>query len=250
MHRAEGGAKRNAKNVVQKIVPVLVAASALAVAACGEDNEEKNDYVDQVNEVTTTLNEGLTEISSGAAATSPDQAATVFADFGTELEAAASDLEGIEPPDDVTDLHDELVAKIKDLGATATNAADEIKAAREEPGDEARQRAEREDDPRHRSRVLDVPGLVEELVALAALLRGQVLLRAPLRLLREVEEPRALGAVEALPVAARGQQHIGHHHDPQPLREPLAPHQQVPEQERTTGLEPATSSLGSSRSTR
>lgn len=128
MHRAEGGAKRNAKNVVQKIVPVLVAASALAVAACGEDNEEKNDYVDQVNEVTTTLNEGLTEISSGAAATSPDQAATVFADFGTELEAAASDLEGIEPPDDVTDLHDELVAKIKDLGATATNAADEIKA--------------------------------------------------------------------------------------------------------------------------
>ena len=29
------------------IVPVLVAASALAVAACGGDTEEKNDYVDQ-----------------------------------------------------------------------------------------------------------------------------------------------------------------------------------------------------------
>ncbi len=110
------------------IVPVLVAASAIAVAACGEDTEEKNDYVDQVNEVTTTLNQGLTEISSGAAATSPDQAATVFADFGSELETAASDLEGIEPPEDVTDLHDKLVTEVKDLGATATNAADEIEA--------------------------------------------------------------------------------------------------------------------------
>jgi len=110
------------------IVPVLVAVSALAVAACGEDTEEKNDYVDQVNEVTTTLNEGLTEISSGAAATSPEEASTVFADFGAQLDSAAADIEGIEPPEDVADLHDELVTQIQELGATATNAADEIKA--------------------------------------------------------------------------------------------------------------------------
>ena len=110
------------------IVPVLVAASALAVAACGGDTEEKNDYVDQVNEVTTTLNEGLTEISSGAAATSPEQAATVFADFGEQLDTAAADIEGIEPPEDVADLHDQLVTQVEDLGATATNAADEIEA--------------------------------------------------------------------------------------------------------------------------
>lgn len=110
------------------IVPVLVAASALAVAACGGDTEEKNDYVDAVNEVTTTLNQGLTEVSSGAAATSPEEAATVFADFGDQLDTAASDLEEIEPPGDVTDLHDKLVAQTKDLGATATNAADEIEA--------------------------------------------------------------------------------------------------------------------------
>ena len=110
------------------IVPVLVAASALAVAACGGDTEEKNDYVDQVNEVTTTLNKGLTEVSSGAAATSPEEASTVFADFGAQLDKAAADIEGIDPPEDVADLHDQLVTEVKDLAATSTNAADEIKA--------------------------------------------------------------------------------------------------------------------------
>ena len=110
------------------MVPVLVAASALAVAACGGDTEEKNDYVDQVNEVTKTLNEGLTEVSSGTAATSPKQAATVFSDFGEQLDTAAADIEGIEPPEDVADLHDQLVTQVDDLGAAATNAADEIEA--------------------------------------------------------------------------------------------------------------------------
>ncbi len=110
------------------IVPVLVAASALAVASCDEDTAENNEYVDQVNEVTTTLNSGLTEISSGAAATSPAEAATVFSDFGEQLDKAAADIEGIEPPEDVADLHDQLVTQVQDLGATATNAADEIEA--------------------------------------------------------------------------------------------------------------------------
>ena len=110
------------------IVLVLTAASALAVAACGEDTNEKNDYVDSVNEVTTTLNEGLTEISSGAAATSPDQAATLFADFGEQLNTASADIEGIDPPEEVAGLHDQLVTLIQDLSATATNAADEIES--------------------------------------------------------------------------------------------------------------------------
>ncbi len=110
------------------IVMALAAVSAVAVASCGEDTEEKNEYVDAVNEVTTTLNEGLTEISSGASAASPGQAATVFADFGEQLDTAAADIEGIDPPEEVAGLHDQLVTLIQDLSATATNAADEIKS--------------------------------------------------------------------------------------------------------------------------
>jgi hypothetical protein len=108
------------------IVPLCVAAAAFTIAACGGDTEEKNDYVDQVNEVTTTLNEGLTEISTGAAAATPEEAAKVFADFGAELDTAAADIEAIDPPEDVADLHQQLVTEVEDLGATATNAADEI----------------------------------------------------------------------------------------------------------------------------
>lgn len=106
----------------------LAAAAAPALAACG-DAEEKNDYVDAVNEVTTSLNSGLTEISSGAAASdTPQEAAAVFSDFATSLDAAAADIDGISPPAGVEGLHDKLVGQVKDLTAAATGAADEIKA--------------------------------------------------------------------------------------------------------------------------
>ena len=109
------------------IVAICAAAAALALGACGGDTEEKNDYVDQVNEVTSTLNSGLTKISTEATAiSSPDQASKVFAEFGTSLETAAADMEGIEPPEDVADLHDQLVEQIRTLASEATNAADEI----------------------------------------------------------------------------------------------------------------------------
>ncbi len=107
----------------------LAACAAFAVAACGGDTQEKNDYVGAVNEVTTTLNTGLTTISSEAATVnSPEQAEGVFTDFAMQLDAAAADISQITPPDDVAELHDQLVGDIQTLSAEASAAADEIKA--------------------------------------------------------------------------------------------------------------------------
>jgi hypothetical protein len=112
-----------------RLTAPALAAAVVVLGACGGDTAEKNDYVDKVNGVTATLNSGLTEISSEATAVaSPKQAAGVFSGFASNLDTAASDLEGISPPDDVTDLHDQIVQNLRTLSDEATNAADEVRA--------------------------------------------------------------------------------------------------------------------------
>jgi len=105
----------------------LLAAASLSLVACG-DTAEKNDYVDEVNKVTSTLQSGLTEVGSGATVESPDQAAGVFEEFAVQLETATTDLEGITAPEDVADLQDEIVQNLRTLEAEATGAADEIRS--------------------------------------------------------------------------------------------------------------------------
>ena len=106
----------------------LLAAASLTLVACGGDTAEKNDYVDEVNKVTSTLQSGLTEVGSGATANSPDQAAAVFEEFAAQLGTATTDLEGITAPEDVADLQDEIVQNLRTLEAEATGGADEIRS--------------------------------------------------------------------------------------------------------------------------
>ena len=105
----------------------LLAAASLSLIACGGDTAEKNDYVDEVNKVTSTLQSGLTEVGSGATVDSPDQAAAVFEEFAGELGAAVTDLEGINAPEDVADLQAEIVENLRTLEDEATGAAAEIR---------------------------------------------------------------------------------------------------------------------------
>jgi hypothetical protein len=105
----------------------LLAAASLTLVACSGDTAEKNDYVDEVNKVTSTLQSGLTEVGSGASVNSPDQAAAVFDGFARQLDAAVTDLEGVSVPEDVPDLHDEIVQNLRTLEDEATGAANEIR---------------------------------------------------------------------------------------------------------------------------
>jgi len=106
------------------ILPVLLGAAALFLVACDGDTEEKNDYVDEVNEAQTTLQDDI----SGLAQTpqSPDELVGFYENTVQSLDEAVASLEDIAPPDEVADLHDQLIIEVQGLADVITGAADEI----------------------------------------------------------------------------------------------------------------------------
>lgn len=87
--------------------------AALAIAACG--NGEQNDYVDQVNEIQTTFLEDLTA-SASTPPTDAEGAGDLVAEMEGAFTTAADDLEAIDPPEEVADLHAELISSMSTLG--------------------------------------------------------------------------------------------------------------------------------------
>jgi len=101
-----------------------VCAATFFLVACG-DNAEQNDYVDQVNEVQTTLESDISDLSQTPQ--SPDELTSFYDDTVASLNEAATSLENIEPPDDVKDLHEKLISEVQDLSGVIQEAADSIK---------------------------------------------------------------------------------------------------------------------------
>jgi hypothetical protein len=99
-----------------------------ALAACGEDTDAQNDYVDEVNGVTTDLNDELNRIAGEVTSIdNPEQAAEAFASFTEAVRSAAAELERIDPPEEVAELQDQLVSEVERLAAEAANVDDEIR---------------------------------------------------------------------------------------------------------------------------
>lgn len=111
-------------NRLRYLAIALVAASALAVAACDGDTAENNEYVDQVNEVSSTLLSSVEALPVGGG--SPQQVSSALEKVSGQLNTAATDLSEIDPPEDVASLHDQIVEDLETLSAEATNAADEV----------------------------------------------------------------------------------------------------------------------------
>ena len=108
------------------LILVLTATLALVVAGCG--NEEANDYVDEVNAIQTDLQTEAAEISSGAA-TNPNQIGEIASQLQDAFAAAADDLEAVDPPEDVADLHAQLIDEVSALGDQIGAAGEAIQNA-------------------------------------------------------------------------------------------------------------------------
>jgi hypothetical protein len=110
-------------------IALLVALAAmLTVAACDEDTDEQNDYVDEVNGVTTGLNDELSRIAEQVTSISnPGEAADAFASFNEAIDSAAAELEAIDPPEEVEELQDQLVSEVERLATEAASVPAEIR---------------------------------------------------------------------------------------------------------------------------
>jgi hypothetical protein len=108
------------------LVPAVLIFAALSLVACGGDTAESNDYVDEVNEVQTALQNEISGLSRTP--NSPDELVGFYEETVSSIDAAVTSLEDISPPDEVADLHDQLIAAVQDLADVITGAADEIKA--------------------------------------------------------------------------------------------------------------------------
>lgn len=117
--------------------PRTVLALALAVvltvfvAACG--NEEENDYVDRVNELQLTYVDDVSELTSSPASGSASVAETAT-DLAELTSGLAADIEAVEPPDQVADLHQRLVDELE-------NVAEQVGSLEERLSDANQQQA-------------------------------------------------------------------------------------------------------------
>ena len=89
-----------------RLIAAIAVIASLLAAGCG-DSSEKNDYVDDVN----ALQNDLVADVSAAAATTP-----------TNQKQAADGFEAVDPPDDVADLHSQLVDQIRSIAAETRKA--------------------------------------------------------------------------------------------------------------------------------
>jgi hypothetical protein len=109
------------------LLAALVLAVALLAAGCG-DTGEKNDYVDEVNQLQTDLVEQVTKATTSANPTTQKQAADYAGTIADIFSKAADDFAAVDPPEDVADLHSQLVDEIRSIAADTKKAEQTLRS--------------------------------------------------------------------------------------------------------------------------
>jgi predicted nucleic acid-binding Zn-ribbon protein len=111
---------RHAVRPLVLLAAALVAVSLLA-AGCG-DTGEKNDYVDQVNQLQQDLVDQVTQATTGTTPTTQKQAADYAGTIAGIFSKSADEFAAVDPPEDVADLHSQLVDEIRSIAADTKKA--------------------------------------------------------------------------------------------------------------------------------
>jgi hypothetical protein len=108
--------------VRRALVPIVALAAILSllVAGCGDD-DEKNAYVEEVNALQAEL---VRQVSTAAEFTpsNQEQAADYAGRIAGIFSRAADQFAAVDPPDDVADLHSQLVDQIRSIAADTRKA--------------------------------------------------------------------------------------------------------------------------------
>lgn len=100
---------------------------ALFLVACGGSSED--DYASEVSDTVNALGTELQEAGEAAtSATSEEEVVAALEDSEESLTGAVDDLEGIDPPEDVADLHDELIGLTEGYAETVAETRDAVES--------------------------------------------------------------------------------------------------------------------------
>jgi hypothetical protein len=100
-------------------VPAIAAVLALAfgAAACDDDGNggggDPDAYVEELNDAQRDYLNEVTDATSGVLPPKPSALADVAKELRSITERSADEIERIEPPDEVADLHDDFVAEMR-----------------------------------------------------------------------------------------------------------------------------------------
>ena len=114
---------------LMRLATICVAVLSLAAAGCGgSDTSSKNDYVSSINKVQTDFANSLTSSASGTTSSSDPLAGAkaTFDKIDQGLTKVVANLKGIEPPDEVKDLHQDLIKEISDLDTEVKKVGTEV----------------------------------------------------------------------------------------------------------------------------
>ncbi len=109
---------------------LAVAALAPAIAGCGDGDELSTDeYNTQLEQVFIAFNRELPKATSELTADSSlEQRAAALADGQPVIERAEGDLESLEPPPELADLHERLVSLVESFGEATSEAREAAEA--------------------------------------------------------------------------------------------------------------------------
>src|SRR3954447_16093162 len=111
------------------VVACLAALLLLAAAGCGSDTSSKNDYVKSINQAQTDLLSNVQKVGSSTSGSDPAAAAKkTFTDLKAAIDKFVADLKAVDPPDQVKDLHNELISEISSVGTQVKQAGESLKS--------------------------------------------------------------------------------------------------------------------------
>ena len=111
---------------------VICAASLSLVAAAGcggSDTQSSNDYVAALNKVQTDLVANVQKVGSTPSGGSSDPVASAkqtFSKLESAIKQGVTDLKGVQAPDKVKSLHNELIAEVQQFGDQVKAAGDSL----------------------------------------------------------------------------------------------------------------------------
>ena len=102
-------------SLVRAALICVAALSLVAAAGCGGDTKSSNDYVNDINKAQTDFASNVQKVGStpSAGADPAASAKKTFANLDTAIGKVIADLKGIDAPDKVKDLHNQLISEMR-----------------------------------------------------------------------------------------------------------------------------------------